>query len=189
MQEVVERNRAFLRARQSDSEESDEDTSIPTLTPSDLAFLSALTNPPFLLLPSSLTHLFHLIHTKIHLISSDQLSQSHLQSALSIFISVYWKAVMTSPALANPVYDIFSSILYYYEKIPWVEVMCREMDVRRRMELLCIELDCIAEEHLIEVDKRKMEGKRNRQLEKWEKMRRTLGDTQEGEGVKADLYR
>jgi hypothetical protein len=177
LQQVIARNRAFIRAQHSDSEESDHEPS--TLTPEDTAFLSTLTDRSVLLSTANLTRLSALIHSKIALISANELALSALQSALHAYVKLYWKALMSMPALANPLRDVLSAVLYYSDKEPWLGALSTDLDLHRRMELLGLELDSIAEEHEIEVEVRRTERKRNKQAEKVQAKRQKLWNPQE----------
>lgn len=177
LQQVIARNKAFLRAQHSDSEESQPQAS--SLTAEDLAFLSSLSDSAVLLSAPSLTRLSTLIHDKIALVSTQESAQRALGSALQVYTKGYWKAVMSAPALANPLRDVLSAVLYYSDKQAWLGALAADLDLHRRMELLGLELDAIAEEHEIEVEVRRTERKRNKQAEKMQLKRRKLWTSEE----------
>lgn len=86
---------------------------------------------------------------------------------------------MSMPALANPLRDVLSAVLYYSDKEAWLGALSTDLDLHRRMELLGLELDSIAEEHEIEVEVRRTERKRNKQAEKVQAKRQKLWNPQE----------
>ena len=177
LQQVIARNKAFLRAQHSDSEDSEPHVS--ALTPEDLAFLTSLADTSLLLSPASLSRLSALIHAKIVQVSAEESAQRALRTAVQGYTKCYWKAVMSTPALANPLRDVLSAVLYYSDKQTWLGALTVELDLHRRMELLGLELDAIAEEHEIEVEVRRTARKRNKQAEKMQVKRRKLWTAEE----------
>lgn len=168
-EEVAKRNLIFLRAKLSDS--SDDDTPAPSapvdLLPSDLTFLTSL-SPASFSVDKTLSQFTSLLQDKFELIVLRQDAQIALEFALKSFLKAYWKVLMETPRLANPINDVFKAVLYYKDRkdMTWVHALCEKLDLPRRMDMVGWLLDAISELHQIEIDKRRTEEKRQKQKKK-----------------------
>lgn len=175
--EVAKRNQLFLRSKLSDSSDEESTPSSPPtdLLPSDLAFLSSLSQAAFSV-ERTLTQLVAILHGKVELMVKREDGQLALEKALTGFTKAYWSALMSDERLANPINDVLKAVLYYKERkdMAWIGGLCERLDLSRRMEMVGFKLDAISEQHQIEIEVRRTEEKRAKQRKKEEEKRLKL---------------